>query len=262
MSWLGRLRQSFSNSVVGVGQGVTPHQIIDSPKAFQIVLSIALVTIAGSAWLIGYNIRHATRAPQPTNTNTTAVAELNALKTKDTDHDGLSDYDELITTHTSPYLKDSDGDGTDDKAELNGGTDPNCPFGKICSSFSLLTSPTDVNGNLTPAFLREALHSAGVPQAQLDQTDDATLLQIYQRIAGGQPTNANQNSNDTGQTGNLNYTTPVNTNSSTSLSQLNNLSSAQIRQLLIQNGVDATTLQNVSDTTLQQIFQQAVQSSQ
>lgn len=259
MSWLGRLRQRFANNVVSLGQGQTPHSTLDSPVAFRIIVSLAVVTMIGSAWLIQYDIRHATRAPKAQNTNNAeALAKLNALKTKDTDGDGLSDYDELYVSNTSPYLSDSDGDGISDKAELNAGSDPNCPQGKVCSSFSLLTSPTDVNGDLTPAFLRAALKAAGVPQAQLDQTDDSTLLKIYQQIAGSTSTVTDQNSNTT----NGSTTNSTTTNSSSSLSDLSNLSPTQIRQLLIQNGVDAATLQGVSDDTLQQIFQQAVQSSQ
>ncbi len=58
--------------------------------------------------------------------------QIEALKTKDTDHDGLSDYDELYIYRTSPFLEDSDSDGISDKAEIERGTDPNCPEGKTC----------------------------------------------------------------------------------------------------------------------------------
>ncbi len=58
--------------------------------------------------------------------------DMEALKKKDTDTDGLSDYDELYVYKTSPYLKDSDSDGVEDKTEVFGGTDPNCPVGKVC----------------------------------------------------------------------------------------------------------------------------------
>src|SRR5258708_2817826 len=59
-------------------------------------------------------------------------ARQDTMKSKDTDGDGLSDYDEVYVYHTSPYLKDSDSDGIDDKTELKRGTDPNCPEGKQC----------------------------------------------------------------------------------------------------------------------------------
>lgn len=66
------------------------------------------------------------------NENSQEQKDIEALKKKDTDGDGLSDYDELYVYKTSPYLKDSDSDGVDDKTEVFGGTDPNCPTGKVC----------------------------------------------------------------------------------------------------------------------------------
>ncbi len=57
---------------------------------------------------------------------------IEALKTKDTDHDGISDYDELYIYRTSPFLEDSDSDGIPDLVEIQNGTDPNCPQGKTC----------------------------------------------------------------------------------------------------------------------------------
>jgi len=58
--------------------------------------------------------------------------ELENLKKKDTDHDGLSDYAELYVYQTSPYLSDSDSDTVPDSIEVAMGTDPNCPRGKQC----------------------------------------------------------------------------------------------------------------------------------
>ena len=58
--------------------------------------------------------------------------QTDRLKTEDTDKDELSDYDELYVFHTSPFLADSDSDGTNDGTEVSGGTDPNCPKGKTC----------------------------------------------------------------------------------------------------------------------------------
>ncbi len=54
------------------------------------------------------------------------------LRLKDTDGDGLNDYDELNLHNTSPYLEDSDSDGYSDGQEVQSQNDPNCPFGQQC----------------------------------------------------------------------------------------------------------------------------------
>ena len=59
------------------------------------------------------------------------------LFNKDTDKDGLSDWDELNVYGTSPYIEDSDSDGYSDKSEIETGFDPNCPKGRDCGAFNL-----------------------------------------------------------------------------------------------------------------------------
>ena len=44
--------------------------------------------------------------------------------TGDTDGDGLTDWQEIIQTHTDPHFADTDGDGLTDYAEVTDGTDP------------------------------------------------------------------------------------------------------------------------------------------
>jgi len=55
-----------------------------------------------------------------------------AMRNKDTDGDGLTDWDELNIYSTSPYLEDSDSDGFSDKNEIDSENDPNCPIGRDC----------------------------------------------------------------------------------------------------------------------------------
>src|SRR3989344_3458461 len=59
-------------------------------------------------------------------TNGVINASAAELSVKDTDGDGLNDYDELYIYKTSPYLEDSDSDGVSDSAEIQKGTNPNC----------------------------------------------------------------------------------------------------------------------------------------
>ncbi|MEW6610195.1 MAG: hypothetical protein AB1352_01000 [Patescibacteria group bacterium] len=123
------------------------------------------------------------------------------LKTKDTDSDGLSDWDELNVYGTSPYLKDSDGDTYTDKVEIDSNNDPNCPKGTECRTsapaqadsspqFNELNPPAPSSENpapppdlssMTPSELRKLLLQTGqVTEEQLKQIDDATLMQMYQ----------------------------------------------------------------------------------
>lgn len=140
-----------------------------------------------------------------------------ALKNKDTDGDGLSDYDELNIYHTSPYLADTDSDGIPDGVEVKNSTDPNCPQGRTCaggtsiveqggstdntasSTFNSLlnqfgaTNPSagqaslnsdQVNAlkNIDAASLRQLLIEKGLPKETLDKISDADLLKSYQEI--------------------------------------------------------------------------------
>ena len=139
-----------------------------------------------------------------------------ALRTKDTDGDGLSDYDELNIYSTSPYLEDTDGDGFKDGEEIKNGADPNCPKGRTCSgleetsavgqatsttqndiSNSLLkqfgaTNPVNqpnLNGdqlqalkNIDAASLRQLLIQKGMPKETLDKISDEELMQSYSEV--------------------------------------------------------------------------------
>lgn len=145
------------------------------------------------------------------------------LRAKDTDKDGLNDWDELNVYNTSPYLEDSDSDGFSDKEEINNEEDPNCPSGRDCYSSGLLnenieetdnnleesslnnllnqmgygenqdavnSSVTDGAGpllsdNIDASTLRELLLSQGMDKEILDQISDELLMTSFQEIAGG-----------------------------------------------------------------------------
>lgn len=64
------------------------------------------------------------------------------LKTKDTDQDGLTDYQEIYQFHTSIFLADTDSDGYTDSEEANSGNDPLCPTGEKCNLLQLITPNT------------------------------------------------------------------------------------------------------------------------
>jgi hypothetical protein len=140
------------------------------------------------------------------------------LRAKDTDKDGLSDWDELNLYKTSPYLEDSDSDGFSDKIEIDENKDPNCPAGRDCSqatpdnftststsadnSTSVLPSSFSPNLNIgttsesalnsifsgvtNAATLRKMLLGAGMDKNLLDQISDEELLKSYKEILGSQ----------------------------------------------------------------------------
>lgn len=268
-SFFGKIGKRAADNVVGVTSGTTPLSALDNrPRAFQVILTIGIAALGLSGWIIYHTIvsatslnrQVATANTNASNTNVPNIAALEKLKTTDTDNDTLSDYDELYLIHSSPYLFSSAGDGISDGEKVKQNLDPNCPKGKTCPGFRLLTSVVDQNGQLTPEFLRRSLLSAGVPQATLDETDDATLLRIYNEVVKSETTNTNGSANTNGSNTNA---AASNTNTAVGgLTQIEQLSAAEIRQLLIQNGVDAKTLESVDDATLKTIFQQAITSNQ
>ncbi len=146
-----------------------------------------------------------------------------SLRSKDTDNDGLSDWDELYFYNTSPYLEDSDSDGFTDKEEVDNGKDPNCPAGRDCYGGGITESDEGFAGeeddhansgsldNLLDQFgvkddfsstaenqqigslfppempaddLRKMLIEYGMDKKMLDQLSDEQLLESYKEVLG------------------------------------------------------------------------------
>lgn len=201
---------------------------------------------------------------------------LEDLKKKDTDKDGLSDYDELYIYYTSPYLKDSDSDGILDKAEIEAKTDPNCPVGKICDKSGIFQSPTiggektqegiveppalNASSNLSIEEIKQMLLKNGVSQEQLNQLDDQTIRKAYEetvKTTGIDPTKITPNYSSNSEI----PLTVTGTNETLNLGNnpidLQGMSVEQMRQYLLQSGMDETTLKQVDDETLKTLFQKA-----
>lgn len=134
--------------------------------------------------------------------------EIQEQKQKDTDSDGINDYDEINVYRTSPYLADSDSDGFDDGQEIKSGDDPNCPVGQTCGRVaeggvnspvvaSDLRNPlpfedaglgVDVNNatdieallsTLTSEDIRSALLAQGVDQETIDELTDDEIRELF-----------------------------------------------------------------------------------
>ena len=126
-----------------------------------------------------------------------------ALMFRDTDKDGLNDFDELYVYSTSPYLADTDSDGLADKAEVDKGTDPLCPEGQNCvgaavngdaipasatfpsatSTLGPAPSQQDLDKILSdPAEIRKILLDSGLDKKILDATSDADLMKLVKEV--------------------------------------------------------------------------------
>lgn len=134
------------------------------------------------------------------------VNTTDALRFRDTDKDGLNDFDEMYVYGTSRYLADTDSDGTNDNEEVTRGTDPNCAAGKNCAGDITLTTiaatsttPVQLEGlgmeapletaseDLTillndPVKVRELLKGAGVSDDVLKKVSDADLMKMVIEI--------------------------------------------------------------------------------
>ncbi len=139
------------------------------------------------------------------------VNGVDALRYRDTDNDGLTDFDELYVYHTSPYLYDTFGYGMSDK-EVVAKNLPLCPgAGKNCIDQVAVTSSTTgnntiINNSLSqdpllqnppqditamlkdPSSLRQLLISSGMDPAVLNKVSDADLMLLASQIAASTST--------------------------------------------------------------------------
>lgn len=154
------------------------------------------------------------------------------LKSKDTDKDGLSDYDELNVYKTSPYLADSDSDGYTDKQEVDNNQDPNCPSGRDCSGAGIVDGDASVVNN----------SAASADQQQQELTNN--LLQQFNAASSSVPVQQ--------QTGSASaQTLPA-----------GNMDAANLRQLLLEHGMQKEMLDKISDEELMSSYKDMMQSGQ
>ena len=142
------------------------------------------------------------------------ISGSETLVYRDTDKDGLNDFDELYVYSTSAYLADTYSDGIPDKTEVEKGTDPICPEGKDCAQFGIsedtvsnrdpvasATStlgpaplpPQDLSKILNnPVEIRKMLLDNGVEKKIIDGTSDADLLKMVKEILNSTSTTSGQ----------------------------------------------------------------------
>ncbi|MFA6410564.1 MAG: hypothetical protein WCW26_03250 [Candidatus Buchananbacteria bacterium] len=180
-------------------------------------------------------------------TNIVPAEDLLGLQKKDTDADTLSDYDELYVYSTSPYLKDSDSDGTDDAKEITLGTSPNCPKGQNCFTTDSASQGDSLLLTQQSQQVRQLLIQSGMTKEELDQFTDEEILNTYQQVMAENGT--------AGATGSLGQT-------GLSTGQVNQMSSQEIRELLAKAGMSEEMLNQISDQDLMQLVSETLSGSQ
>ncbi|HEX9679799.1 MAG TPA: hypothetical protein VGA08_04250 [Candidatus Saccharimonadales bacterium] len=186
--------------------------------------------------------------------------EQEALAAIDTDEDGLSDYAELYIYSTSPYLPDTDSDGVTDKDEIERNLNPNCAFERNCSDLLTLTIPAEqdsalpgspaalgdirIEGRITAEKVRDLFLRIGVQPTQLEGLTDDQLLLAYEELI--RRTGAD--------------TAPqVQPQPVAEPESIDELSATELRQLLLESGIPAEVLDEISDQELSVIVEQSLQ---
>jgi hypothetical protein len=161
------------------------------------------------------------------------------LKSKDTDNDSLSDYDELNVYRTSPYLEDSDSDGIKDGDEIKNGKDPNCPEGKSCYGVNPGDKSDDKANLENPSATAPPESSANNSLPIPSNTGSKSL---------------STSSKSTSTTNNIN---DMNKAAVTEMLS-GNTNAAKLRQTLISLGMDPNMLKQISDEELMKSYKSVI----
>lgn len=173
---------------------------------FLAFISIAIILV----WALQFDSQVYKPFRVPKNLN--KIATTTDLNLIDSDGDTLTDYEELNSYKTSPYLEDSDSDSINDNIEISQGTNPNCPTGQNCglpedyvsSSASssteiinLIEPSTPNTAEVTPDMLRQVLLQNGYEEATLDKISDEEIMNSYQEALKTQAENTDNQTSTT-----------------------------------------------------------------
>lgn len=223
-----------------------PRRTVSDYQAQVVILGLGAITLAVLA--LGWQqLRHdliqprnqllaAATAIPPTSSDELAAA------TQDTDSDGLTDAEETDSVGSSPYLEDSDSDGVSDADEVIAKTNPNCAQGGLCELLpeagAVLADDevAPVAAATADSSLRAKITELGVPTNITQSLSDAELEQIFANVLATAPPAA----------------TPVDSEGS------REVVSTQLREWLVQQGVDPKLLETISDAELVQLAEEAI----
>lgn len=170
--------------------------------------------------------------------------DLVTLQKRDSDLDGLTDYQETYIYHTNLYSADSDSDGVGDQEEAAKGTDPNCAANDSSCVQQNAAAPTGntQGGQTTNApSLQDALGQA----AMLGASITADSANTPRDSNSAMPTISSST---------LQNLTPEQKEEVKQYFQ--NLAPADLRALLIDQGFPQDQVNNLSDEDLKQTLDQ------
>jgi hypothetical protein len=216
----------------------------NSPYYYLGVLLVAFIIFGVSFWRVQSNIKAPFYTYNGENETTATDDDLEALKKIDTDGDGLSDYLEAYVYGTSIYIEDTDSDGISDKEEVLSGQDPVCSGDSCVESLDVVAVDEIVDSGLNTKseteIMRTALLNLGYQESDLAELSDDEIAQLY---------------NETSQL----VSDPAALQEYMA-NNLQDLSAADVRSLLLEAGASEEDLQDISDDELIQLYRQALSS--
>lgn len=170
---------------------------------------------------------------------------------KDTDGDGVNDYDEANIYATSPYLEDTDSDGVSDYDEIQKGTLPNC-LGGNCNA-NIPESSQEANalnqqsagpvGEITASYLRSLLEKSGIESATLQTLSDEEILDVYYSAIAPQDKKE---------------AAPMPAQGAQESSSIQKMPPKELRDFLKKSGMPQEMLDKFSDEEILQVLQETI----
>jgi hypothetical protein len=190
-----------------------------------------------------------------------------ALHYRDTDKDGINDFEEIYVYGTSAYLDDTDSDGVNDKDEISQGRNPICAEGTSCDKQNAESLPVQIleswikNPDSTtttlfdaqqylnnPAELKKLLLASGISEESLSGLTDEELKSIGEEIF---------NSDEFKNALNLQLSTASKTNTSTLTKEQLFANPVLLRQALLDTGyVKKDALDKLTDAEVRKAAEQ------
>lgn len=188
---------------------------LSKPQKIAVIVLAVVAVLVVVFWIMQFKSQLTSPFSVDSGNNEEDLVKYLDPQQRDTDGDGLSDYDESTLLGTSVYLEDTDSDGLSDKEELDAGTDPLCPTGENCNNLqetlnpdntlenqiqSNLIPPTDIDAsNVDQEFLQKAINGqsdvetlrliliqSGANEEMINSISDEDLMKIYQESLNSQ----------------------------------------------------------------------------